>query len=377
MRAAIYARRSQKHQDASVRTQIEEATRFITSRGWTLVETYPDDDKNTGRKEFVKRREFLRLLADAEEGRFDVVVARDLTRLGGDTSRTMRAIEDLTEAGIEVWYYIENRQVTLTTAMDKIMFAVQSGTSEAERDGISSRVFEALMVRARKAQNVGGRVYGYSNVPIIEGEKRVRTEYAINEEQAGVVREIFSMYADGKGLRGVAIELNTRGIPSPSAGKRGTGLWSSSALYSMLRRERYRGKIVYGAKRKTYRKGTKVRVPRDPSELTLSLFARPSSFDGGDDLLAGCGGRKIRQVVLSVAVTESLAHEPCRVSRQVNTIFGFVAVGGSDADDREFSVERPLGSLSPGHPTERPVVFDESLGRAWERSNLWMDTRSS
>lgn len=92
-----------------------------------------------------------------------------------------------------------------------------------------------------------------ANVPIIEGEKRVRTEYAINEDQAAVVREILSMYADGKGLRGVAIELNTRGIPSRSAGKRGTGLWSSSALSSMLRRERYRGKIVYGAKRKDER----------------------------------------------------------------------------------------------------------------------------
>jgi hypothetical protein len=53
-----------------------------------------------------------------------------------------------------------------------------------------------------------------ANVPIIEGEKRVPTEYAINEDQAAVVREIFSMYADGKGRRGVAIELNTRGIPS-------------------------------------------------------------------------------------------------------------------------------------------------------------------
>ncbi len=268
MRAAIYARRSQKHQDASVTTQIEEATRFIASKGWELVETYPDDQKNTGRKEFVKRREFLRLLADAEESRFDIVVARDHTRLGGDTSRTMRAIEDLTEAGIEVWYYIENKRVTLTTAMDKIMFAVQSGTSEAERDGISSRVYESLMVRARKGVNVGGRCYGYANVPIIEGEKRVRTEYRVHEQQAAVVRDIMEMYAEGCGLRKIAVELNSRGIQSPSAGKRGIGLWTSSALYSIVRNERYRGVITYGRKRKTYRRGTKVRVSREPQELT-------------------------------------------------------------------------------------------------------------
>lgn len=41
----------------------------------------------------------------------------------------MRAVEDLIDAGVEVWYYIENRRITLATAMDKIMFAVQSGTA--------------------------------------------------------------------------------------------------------------------------------------------------------------------------------------------------------------------------------------------------------
>jgi hypothetical protein len=63
----------------------------------------------------------------------------------------------------------------INTAMDKIMFAVQSGTSEAERDGISSRVFEALNVRARRAQNVGGRVFGYSPRSTTRSSRRSRS----------------------------------------------------------------------------------------------------------------------------------------------------------------------------------------------------------
>ncbi len=268
MRAVIYARRSQQHQDASVRTQIDEATRYIEKKGWTLVETYADDAKNTGRREFQKRRAFLRLLADAaEDGRFDAVVTRDHTRLGGDTSRTMRAIEDLTDAGVEVWYYINDKRVRLDDWRDKIMFAVESGTAEAERDGISSRTFEALMVRARAGWNAGGKVYGYDNLAILEGSVKKRTEYRVNDEQARIVRDIFEMYADGKGLRGVAVELNARKILSPSAGKRGIGLWSPSALHSIIRNERYRGIVVYGRFRKTYKKGTKVRVQRKAEEV--------------------------------------------------------------------------------------------------------------
>jgi site-specific DNA recombinase len=267
MKAVIYARRSQQHQDASVRTQIDEATRFIESKGWTLVGIYADDDKNTSRREFVKRRRFLDLLADAEEGgRFEVVVARDHTRLGGDTSRTMRAIEDLTDAGVAVFYYIGNKQVRLDDWRDKIMFAVESGTAEAERDGISSRTYEALMVRARSGWNAGGKVYGYDNVPVLEGSVKKRTEYRINEEQAAVVRDIFEMYAEGRGLKAIAVELNARRILSPSAGKRGIGLWSPSALHSIIRNERYRGVITYGKTRKTYKKGTKIRVKRPESE---------------------------------------------------------------------------------------------------------------
>jgi site-specific DNA recombinase len=268
VRAVIYARRSQQHQDTSVSTQVEEAKRYIEKKGWALAGIYPDDEKHTGRKEFKKRKEFLRLLSDGNAGAFDVVVARDHTRLGGDTSRTMRAIEDLNDEGVAVWYYISDKQVRLTDWRDKIMFAVESGTAEGERDGISSRTFEALMVRARAGFNAGGACYGYDNVPILEGSVKKRTEYGINEKQAQVVLGFFRLRAEGAGLRAIAKDLNERGVPSPRAGKRGTGSWSPTVIRCMLINERYKGVLVYGKVRKGYRKGTKVRERRPDAEVT-------------------------------------------------------------------------------------------------------------
>jgi site-specific DNA recombinase len=266
-RAVIYARRSQKHQDASVATQVEEARRFIETKGWELAESYSDDAENTGRKEFKKRKEFLRLLSDADEGKFDMVVVRDATRLGGDTARTMLAIETLKEAGARVWYYISNSEVKLDNWIDKASFAIQSAASEGERDGISSRTFEALMVRARAGYNAGGSCYGYRNKWIVEGNVKKRTEYEIDEPQAQVVRDIFQMYSEGEGLRGICKALNQRGVPSPQAGKRGTGSWSPTVVRPILRRERYHGVLVYGVTKKTYRGGTKVRVKRSANEI--------------------------------------------------------------------------------------------------------------
>jgi site-specific DNA recombinase len=266
-RAVIYARRSQKHQDASVETQLQEAKRFVEEHGWTLVDLYPDDAEHTGRKEFKKRKQFLRLLADADEGKFDVVVVRDATRLGGDTARTMLAIETLKEAGVAVWYYIEKREVRLDNWLDKASFAIQSAASEGERDSISSRTFEALMVRARSGFNAGGACFGYRNRWVVEGNVKKRTEYEIDDKQASVVREIFQMYAEGEGLRGICKVLNQRGEPSPWAGKRGTRSWAPSVVRPMLRRERYHGVVVYGVTKKTYKGGTKVRIKRSPNEV--------------------------------------------------------------------------------------------------------------
>lgn len=269
-RAVIYARRSQEKQETSVEVQIEEATRYIKGKGWQLVGVYPDDEQNTGRKEFKKRKQFLRLMEDAPDHTFDIVVTRDPSRLGGDTSRTMRAIEDLTDDGIAVWYYYTDQQVKLGTWVEKATFAMVNAASEGERDAISGRTYEALTVRARQGFNAGGACYGYTNVWIVGEDRKRRTAYEINEGQAAIVREIFEKRAEGIGLRTLTKDLNRRGVPSPRLGKRGTGSWSHGCIREMLRRERYIGVITYGLAKKTYRKGTKVREVRPPEEVTRS-----------------------------------------------------------------------------------------------------------
>ncbi|UQA57026.1 recombinase family protein [Polyangium aurulentum] len=187
---------------------------------------------------------------------------RDEARLGGDTNRTSLFIQDLLDAGVRLFYYFTDEEVTIDGAVDKFMINVRNFASELEREKISQRTHEHLMTKARKGLNVGGRVYGYSNVEIKDGDRRVRVEYRINPEEAEIVREIFRRYAAGEGLRTIAKELNARKIAPPRAGRRGTGSWSYSSIHEMVRRDRYRGVVVWGKREKTYKGGTKVRVPR-------------------------------------------------------------------------------------------------------------------
>ncbi|WP_240806612.1 recombinase family protein [Polyangium spumosum] len=267
MRIALYARRStDEHQMASVEVQLQEAQRYVLANGGTVAPDHVFIDDAVSRAEFKKRPGLISLLNAANAGQFDAVIVRDDSRLGGDTFRSGLVIQDLLETGTRLFYYYKNEEVTLDGAVDKFMIAARSFAAELEREKTSQRTHEHLLTKARRGLVVGGRVYGYDNAEVLDGEQRVRVEYKINEEQAQIIRELFKRYADGEGLRSIVKDLNARRVPPPRAGKRGTGSWATSAVWSMLRRERYRGILVWNTREKTYKGGTKVRIARDPSE---------------------------------------------------------------------------------------------------------------
>src|SRR5947209_864133 len=81
MRGAIYARYSSENQrDESIEDQIEVCRRYAERHGWHVVETY--DDRAASGASTLARRGFQRMLADAEAGRFDVLVCEAIDRLG-------------------------------------------------------------------------------------------------------------------------------------------------------------------------------------------------------------------------------------------------------------------------------------------------------
>ncbi len=273
MRCALYGRRStDEHQMASMEVQTQEGQRYIASQGGTLAPEHIFLDDAISRAEFKKRPGLIALLNAANDKQFDAVVVRDESRLGGDTFRSGLVIQDLLESGIRLFYYYSDEEVTLDGAVDKFMIAARSFAAELEREKTAQRTHEHLLTKARRGLVVGGRVYGYDNVEIKDGERRVRVEYQVNEAEANVVREIFRRYAEGEGLRTLAKDLQLRGVPAPKAGRRGIGVWAYSSIREMLRRDRYRGHIIWGKHEKAYRGGTKVRLPRTKDEwVTLEV----------------------------------------------------------------------------------------------------------
>jgi site-specific DNA recombinase len=297
MRCAIYGRRStEEHQEASLDVQIGEAKRYIAAKGWTLVDgcTYIDDA--VSRAEFKRRPGLIALLNAAEAKTFDVIVVRDETRLGGDTYRLGLLVQSILDAGVRLFYFFSGEEVTLNNAVDKVLLAVRSFASELEREKVSQRTREHLEIKARSGLNVGGRVFGYDNREVRQGDRRVRVEYAINGEQAEIVRELWRRHwIDGDGVRQLAKDLNARHVPPPRAGRRGTGSWSPSVVWSIVHSERYLGTLVWGRHRKLYRAGTKIRELRPESEcLHVDVPELRIVPDDVEVVMRDCRSRKAR-----------------------------------------------------------------------------------
>ncbi len=256
MRAALYVRVSTDEQAQSAEVQERDGRRFCDARGWTIVEVYRD--VGVSGAEWDARPEIARARRDIErEPRpWDILVVRDLDRVGRDTARTLLFVEVVLAAGARVMEYSTGAEAK-GDPMARATIALRGVFAEMERGMISARVRGDHEDRARRGVVTGGVVYGYRNVRV--GNDVLRE---VEPREAAVVREVYERRAAGEGYREIAKDLNARAIPPPRAGRRGTGSWAPSTLLEILRRPLYVGRLEWGATRKGYRLGTKVRTPQ-------------------------------------------------------------------------------------------------------------------
>lgn len=267
-RAAIYARRStDEHQVESLDTQLDNARRFAIAQGFSIDPRHEFTD-TASRAEFAPKRrpEFAALRDAAIDGKFDLIITRDDSRLGGDMLRVATFAQEVTDAGVHIVFYSTGEEMKLDNETSRLLAVMRGFASESERRKIASRTREGAERKARRGLVAGGVVFGYRNAPSPDGAGKVRV---IDETQAAIVREIFERYTNGDGLRKICKSLSSRGISPPRAGKRGIGAWAPSAVQAMLRRPLYIGRVEWGHVHKTYKSGTRVRTSDHRHDLIV------------------------------------------------------------------------------------------------------------
>lgn len=198
---------------------------------WVVTDKYIDEGI-TG-TQAKKRPAFLRMIEDAKNGKFDLIVTREVCRFARNTVDTLVTTRELKNIGVEV-YFVEDNIWTMD-GDGELRLTIMATLAQEESRKVSERVKAGQHI-----SRTNGVIYGNGN---ILGYDRVGGKYVINEEQAETVRMIFDMYLnEGIGATRIANELCRRRRVAAS----GKIKWTCSSISRILGNPTYMGYMAYG-----------------------------------------------------------------------------------------------------------------------------------
>jgi site-specific DNA recombinase len=273
MITAVYARKSTDQtavaeEGKSITRQIDHARQYAQRKGWTVADAHVYVDDGISGAEFANRPGFLRLMNSLKpRAPFQALVMSEGSRLGREAIETAYALKQLVQAGVRVFFYLEDRERTLDSPTDKIMLSLTAFADELEREKARQRTYDAMIRKARSGHVTGGRTFGYDNLEVSDSMgKRAHVVRQINEGEAAVVRRIFQLCAAGAGLTRITKTLNEEGVPAPRPQQQRPIGWVGSSVRSVLMRPLYRGEIVWNRTRKRDGWGLAHRADRPAGE---------------------------------------------------------------------------------------------------------------
>ncbi|EOT27703.1 hypothetical protein C805_01811 [Eubacterium sp. 14-2] len=152
-----------------------------------------------------RRGEFLRMLADCEEGKIDIILTKSISRFARNTVDLLETVRHLKNLGIEVRF--EKEHIHSLSEDGELMLTLLASFAQEESRSISENVKWGVRKRFQSGE-IGAankHILGYQ---YDEDEKK----YVIIPEEAEAVRWMFKMYIDGVPLRGIAESMNSAGI---------------------------------------------------------------------------------------------------------------------------------------------------------------------
>lgn len=149
-RVAFYLRVSTGSQ--TVENQRRELAAAAEQRGWTVVELYSDNGVS-GAKGREQRPAFDRLCRDAVAGKFDIIAAWSVDRLGRSVLHLAQFVEDMRAA--HVGLFLLKQGIDSETPTGRAMLGMCSVFAELEREIIRERIHSGLARAKAKGKRLG------------------------------------------------------------------------------------------------------------------------------------------------------------------------------------------------------------------------------
>ena len=232
-KVAGYARVStdSEEQQTSYEAQVDYYTRFIrTNPDWEFAGVYTDEGISALN---TKHREgFNKMVADALDGKIDLIVTKSVSRFARNTVDSLSTIRKLKDRGVEV--YFEKENIWSFDGKGELLLTIMSSLAQEESRSISDNVTWGQRKRFAdgKVSMAFGQFLGYRRGP--DGRPE------IVPEEAQTVRLIYKLFMQGYTVNAISKKLMNDGILTP----RGKTVWRNATVISILTNEKYKGDAV-------------------------------------------------------------------------------------------------------------------------------------
>ena len=217
VRAAIYCRLSKDDDlsgpSASIQNQRELLCRYCEEQGWRVAGIFQDDGY-TGLN--MDRPDFQKMLGAVERGMFDVILTKDLSRLGRNYLQTGQLIEEFFPRN-RVRYIALNDAVDTNIENDITPF--RNILNEMYSRDVSKKVHSSYLTKAKSGKFTGCLApFGYKKDPLD------KNRLVIDEDTAWIVRKIYDYARNGSGPNRIRRRLEDEEISCPAWWNRQKGL---------------------------------------------------------------------------------------------------------------------------------------------------------
>lgn len=187
LRVVYYARVSSK-KDAQMNS-LDNQEQFFKDYiekcpNWTLVDSYIDSGIRG--ESIEKRAEFLRMIKESKEDKFDFILTKEISRFARNTLDSLKYTRELFRNNVGVYFITDN--ICTVSGEGEMRLAIMSSIYQDEARKLSSRIKFGDKESMKKGVVFGNsRMYGYD---------KCNGKLIINEAEAEMVRKIYNWYAN-------------------------------------------------------------------------------------------------------------------------------------------------------------------------------------
>lgn len=228
MKAVIYARYSSDNQrEESIEGQLRENKAFAEKNGIEIIGTYIDRALSA---KTDNRPEFQKMIKDSSKGLFDIVIVWKLDRFARNRYDSAFYKATLKKNNVKVMSATEN----ISEGADGILLeAILEGFAEYYSVELAEKIKRGMTENALKLRSNGVRApIGY----YIDDEKH----FQIDENNAPIIRDIFTLYNDGTKVSEIVELMKSRGV------KNRGNFMNYNAIFRILTNRKYIGEYKFG-----------------------------------------------------------------------------------------------------------------------------------